>query len=197
MRFDVRAATILGFFIPGTIVLAGLCFVYPEMSQLILGIVKAPTTTGSVLIFGICFVLGALIDALAKITVELLVIRIARQHREKKGKSRAFTLDYVSKVNSENLSVFSMLVDQTQAYCDLNINTTLSFCVIVVSHSLMWKFNVVFWGALVAVLLGILISVRSRNHTVEAINGFVSSADANNPNPKVKEVTKVREVTNE
>ena len=124
MRFDLTLQTILAFFVPGVIVITGVCLVFTGIRTFISPLVEEPKTAGIFLIFGICFVIGILVDSLRTITIEKIVTAINR----KIGMFKVDELpDYIPKITRENLPVFKMLTDATQTYYRMNANAALAF----------------------------------------------------------------------
>ena len=224
MRFDISLIQILAFFIPGAVVLGGLCLVCPGIKDSISTLSDPnPTTAGFIHVAGICFVLGVLTDGLRLITIQPLVscisrkplqktlkwfsiwirkmdlpivMRIAKKFAEKEIKPSQPPEDYVEKITSDNLPVFTMLLERAQLYYRLHANLALAFLVPLgfqILDSLdkhfalldmplvrcdeFNRFSVIL---LVAAVLALAISVKSRKHTDDVFSQFVA-ANTNKP----------------
>lgn len=232
MRFDISLIQALVFFIPGAVVLGGLCLVCPGIKDSISTLLDPnPTTAGFIHVAGICFVLGVLTDALRLITIQRLVscicqkslqkilkqfsiwIRkdevdlpknrkpfflhphhivmwIAKKFAEKEIKPSQPPEDYVEKITSDNLPVFTMLIESAQLYYRLHANLALAFLVPLGFQSLALldapfvrcdKFNRFAVILLVAAVLALVTSVKLRQHTDDVFSQFVSAANTNKP----------------
>lgn len=214
MRFDMSLIQVLAFFIPGAVVLGGLCLVCPGIKDSISTLLDPnPTTAGFIHVAGICFVLGALTDALRLITTQPLVSCICQKSLQKILKQFSIWIrkdeadlpknfaekeikpsqppeDYVEKITSDNLPVFTMLIESAQLYYRLHANLALAFLVPLGFQSLAVlgaplvrcdEFNRFAVILLVAAVLALVISVRSRKHTDDVFSQFVSAANTNKP----------------
>lgn len=217
MRFDISLIQVLAFFIPGAVVLGGLCLVCPGIKDSISTLLDPnPTTAGFIHVAGICFVLGVLTDALRLITTQPLVSRIRRKPLQeilKSGKPTFRPLHsiriekeiktdqplekYVEKITSDNLPVFTMLIERVQLYYRLHTNLALAFFVPLGFQFLDWldkhfalldaplvrcdEFNRFSVILLVAAVLALFISGKSRKHSDDFLSQFVSAADTNKP----------------
>ena len=225
MRFDISLIQALAFLIPGAVVLGGLCLVCPGIKDSISTLLDPnPTTAGFIHVAGICFVLGVLTDALRLRTTQPLVfricrkplqktlkrfsiwirkmdlpivMRIAKKFAEKEIKPVQLPEDYVEKITSDNLPVFTMLIERAQLYYRLHANLALAFLVPLGFQFLAWldkhfalldapivrcdafnRFSVIL---LVAEVLALFISVKSQKDTADVVSQFVSAANTNKP----------------
>lgn len=219
MRFDISLIQALVFFIPGAVVLGGLCLVCPGIKDSISTLLDPnPTTAGFIHVAGICFVLGVLTDALRLITIQRLVSCICRKPLQEILKQFSSWIrkdevdlpkkfaeseigpdqlpeDYIEKITSDNLPVFTMLIERSQLYYRLHANLALAFLVPLGFQSLASldkhfalldaplvrcdEFNRFAVILLVAAVLALVISVRSQKDTADALSQFVSAANTN------------------
>ena len=145
MRFDVSLIQALAFFIPGAVVLGGLCLVCPGIKDSISTLLDPnPTTAGFIHVAGICFVLGVLTDALRLITIQRLVSCICRKplqeilkqffiwirkdevdlpkkFAEKEIEPDQPYKDYIKKITSDNLPVSACRLNSPPPLIGLDI----------------------------------------------------------------------------
>ncbi len=189
MRFNMTFASALVFFVPGALVLAGICLMFPEIRTSIGSIVKNRETAGTLLITAICFVSGVLIESLRLITIDFLVRCIVGKWRERKCRAIRPS-DYVSKLTADNLAVFTLLIDRTYEYYRLNANVTIVFCVFLPCYIIaIHKFGVAFRlffvvGIVFAAIIVLIIACVAYYHTQEVTSEFAEDADAKAPKNK-------------
>ena len=177
-------AAILVFFVPGALVLTGICFMFPEIRTSIVSIVKNHETAGTLLITAICFVSGVLIESLRLITIDFLVQFIITKCGERTGLAIRPS-NYVSKLTVDNLPVFTLLVDRTYEYYRLNANVTIVFCIFLLCYILGMPFHL-FWiiGIVLAVVIAMIITCVAYYYAQKVTSEFAEATDAKAPENK-------------
>ncbi|MDE0553980.1 MAG: hypothetical protein OXI24_07190 [Candidatus Poribacteria bacterium] len=177
MPFNAKLTTILVFFVPGIIVVTGIVLIFPEIRDSITPSFKEPKTSEILLFAVICSVVGTLIESLRPITVELIVKNVRAKSKEKTLPSGSS--GYISKLNADNLPVFTLLVEKTYEYYRLNANVALSFLCISLCYIINHKFDLFFCFLIVVVIVTMIATYTAYCHSQEAISKFSQTANAN------------------
>lgn len=176
MRFNMTFAAALVFFVPGAILLTGMCLMFPEIGTYIVQFVKNHQTAGILLITVLCFVSGVLIESLKLITIDILVHCLIAKHLKKKGLSEASS-DAISKLTAYNLPVYTLLVDRTYEYYRLNANLTLVFCVFFSCYIPRLKFDMNFCLLVLVIAAAMTSTCVAYYYTQDATSKFAKAAD--------------------
>lgn len=181
MRFNMTFAAVLVFFVPGALILTGICFMLPEIRTSIVSIVKNHETAGTLLITAICFVSGVLIESLRLITIDPLVHFIVTKLRERQCLAIRPS-NYVSKLTVDNLAVFTLLVDRTYEYYRLNANVTIVFCVFLLCYIFGTPFRL-FWIMVIVftVVIAMIIACVAYYYAQKVTSEFAEAADTKAP----------------
>jgi hypothetical protein len=173
MKFDLTLTTILVFFVPGVVFLAGLP--QPILSSIDLWTVwhNPQDATQGVLLLSAVFLCGALIDSARTILIQPLVSRV-----EKIMYRSSLPKHYFKSINKDSIAVFDIVIQRAYEYLRLNQNLTCALLIITIL-----KIVETFWStstlvALIATLFWFYISVRSQRDLNWTLGEFVAAFPA-------------------
>jgi hypothetical protein len=163
MKFELTLYVVLVFLVPGFVGTSSIGLWNGSVLTLLKNTVQAPTTGNAVLLLGLTFAIGALVDSLRSLFVDPLL---------DKRISEKLNSQWVKKLCKDNIEIFRFLTERTQEYYRLNANTAVVSTAFTVSYVIRYPFGAVSVILISLTVLFWLTARKSRRDTIIVTNLF-------------------------